>query len=309
MRIRHKTQTVERSPGRPKAAATASPLGVLALSPPPFVPITLTPDVSSGGGGGGRAARPGEQLLRGGGNGRCPPPGKPRSLLLLRRESKEHVGRTWGAGPAPRRARGPCPCPAHSFSPCPPAPSPHLGRQFTFPITGPQLGRALPPPRGYFSGSKCPGNATGISCPGQETQKVPSYLGRYGPSSSRSSFRNSSRPPQAAQPGFCTCRALCQEGLPSVPAGTPCVRREGAWTSSPLQLGATAGPGRGTRLTLARGGCLPGPGPFSWEVGRGKGGAFTKTTTTRSFPVGHGVGSEATDGTRKAFPRKSSTSH
>lgn len=106
---------------------------------------------------------------------------------------------------------------------------PPPGMPVTFPIAGPQLGRALPPPRGYFSWSKCPGSATGISWSGQ-MQKAPNYLGRHVPLSSRSSSSNSSQPHQVAQPGFYTCCALCQEGLPSVPAGAPCMHREGAWT-------------------------------------------------------------------------------
>lgn len=48
--------------------------------------------------------------------------------------------------------------------------------------------------------------------------------------SSRSSFSDSSQPQQVTQPGFCTCFALCQEGLPSVPAWPPCMHREGVWT-------------------------------------------------------------------------------
>lgn len=63
-------------------------------------------------------------------------------------ESKEHLGRTWDTGTAPHLAHGPCSCPAHSCSHCPPGIRPPPGIPIPFPITGPQLGRALWPLQG-----------------------------------------------------------------------------------------------------------------------------------------------------------------
>lgn len=138
----------------PEGSRRGQPLGRPGALSSPFCPGHSDPNVGSGGGG--RGARQGEQLLRGRGNG-CPALGKLRRLLLLSWESKEHVGRTWDTGPAPRRARGPCPCPAHSFSPRPPASGPHPGCQLHSPSLVLSLGGHCPLQGGIFPGQNAQG--------------------------------------------------------------------------------------------------------------------------------------------------------